>query len=381
MVLCAFAALAMSTTAAPRAQAATVMTDWTAVGGNTATGTLLGASVDLKVAAGYTGHVWDTPVSRTDETWTGFNGPDFSPSLTQSDEIQLSGFDASTRYTLTFGGEGIVNPTLLLGSLASSTQFTGMTATRPDGTIATTAVSVTKLSGATTFTASGSVVSGTPTGVPGPEYVWDSSGAVRLNSSDPVKSVTFTASRNYPAATEDGILLQVVARVDCADWTTPTPTSVSGKLLGSDVSLSGGPMTSAVNGNWTSFDGPDFTPSLPTSDMVEIGGATGRSYAIGFSATPRTPILLIGSLASSLGFPAALSVTKVDGPAGDFTVTGTTVTGKLKITDPGPEHVYDSSGTVRLGKLRTTGASTTSFSTTYTGPQPDGIPMQVCAQT
>jgi hypothetical protein len=54
------------------------------VSGNVATGTLLGASISLSGE-----HVFAPPVSNVAGTWPDWNGTDFTPPLTMSDEIQI----------------------------------------------------------------------------------------------------------------------------------------------------------------------------------------------------------------------------------------------------------------------------------------------------
>jgi hypothetical protein len=49
-----------------------------------ATGTLLGASISLSGE-----HVFAPPVSNVAGTWPDWNGTDFTPPLTMSDEIQI----------------------------------------------------------------------------------------------------------------------------------------------------------------------------------------------------------------------------------------------------------------------------------------------------
>ncbi len=140
LVLCGLATLGLSAGSSAQAHAAPPMlTDWTAVGSNTATGTLLGTSVSL---AGT--HVWNTPTSVLDGSWPYFAGPSFSPALSTSDQIQISG-GLGFSYTIRFGAP-MTNPILELGSLGSRIDF-------PTGT------RVTRLSGQSGFTVSGTTVS------------------------------------------------------------------------------------------------------------------------------------------------------------------------------------------------------------------------------
>jgi hypothetical protein len=184
--LCALAALAAGTCAAAQAQAApvSVAADWTSVSANTARGTVLGTSVSLSGT-----HVWNTPTSVLDGSWPYFAGPAFSPTLTKTDEIQISGAPGYS-YTIRFAAP-TTNPILELGSLASRIDFP--TTTR-----------LTRLSGESGFTVSGNSVSGTPTNTLGSSSLNDASGTIKLTGT--YTTITFTTTPNYTGP-EDGILV------------------------------------------------------------------------------------------------------------------------------------------------------------------------------
>lgn len=364
LALCALSMLAVGAVAAAHAQAAApATTDWTSVAANRAAGTLLGTTVTLSG-----GHVWDVPVSRTDGSWPYFSGPDFMPSLPSTDEIQISGGAApGYDYTLTFSTP-VTDPVIEIGSLASKLEFTNTTG-------------VTKLAGDSGFTTSPSTVTGTPRSTPGPEYVYDASGTIKLAGT--YTSIGFKATKLYPGGGEDGILVQVlVAQPTFTDWTAVASNAATGTLLGRTAGLSGTHVfdvpVSRIDGSWPNFSGPDFTPSLAMTDELQIGGGpapAGHSYTLSFSDWVTDPILQIGSLASKLVFANVGTISKLGTGDSGFTVDAKTVTGTLRNTTPGPEHVYDASGTIKLtGMYRSISFSATKL---YSGPGDDGIIVQV----
>jgi uncharacterized protein YkwD len=204
IVLCALAAILASALSAAQAKAATTATDWTAVSANTATGTLLGNSVSLSGS-----QVWNTPTSVLDGGWTAFSGPAFSPALPKSDMLQISGAPGAS-YTIRFGA-AVTDPTLHLGSLGSRITF-------PAGT------SVTKVSGETGFTVTGTTVSGTPSNTIGSSGNSDASGTIKIAGAH--SSITFTATPNYTGPA-DGILVQLLAGLapGCTGADTPITAS------------------------------------------------------------------------------------------------------------------------------------------------------------
>ena len=190
LALCALAASVAGAGATARAEAAApAITDWTAVSANTARGTLQGTSVSLSGT-----HVWDTPTSRVDGSWPYFAGPAFSPALPSTDEIQISGAPGYS-YTLRFGA-AVTDPILELGSLGSRIDF-------PAGT------RLTRLSGESGFTVTGTSVSGTPSNTIGSSGNSDASGTIKLSGS--FTSISFTTTPNYTGP-EDGILVQLVTQ-------------------------------------------------------------------------------------------------------------------------------------------------------------------------
>jgi hypothetical protein len=162
--------------------------DWTAINASTATGTLLGRPISLSGT-----HVFPTPVSVLDGSWPYFAGPDFSPPLAKTDVIQIAGFPGDA-YTLQFGAP-LTDPVLEIGSLASRLDFPSAT-------------QITRLSGDTGFSVSGSSVIGTPKDTTGADGVNDANGTVRLSGT--FQSLSFTATPLY-AGPEDGVLLQLGA--------------------------------------------------------------------------------------------------------------------------------------------------------------------------
>jgi hypothetical protein len=362
---------------------ATAATDWTSVGSNIAQGNLLGTGVRLRGT-----HVWDTPVSRVDESWTAFAGPasTFSPSLPATDEIQVSG-TSSAEYEIQFLAP-VTDPILEIGSLASKLTFTDLSGTLPSP-IAVTRLSGESQSGVRNFTVSGSSVSGTlNTGI-GTSGNSDASGTIKLTGT--FTTVKFTATKLYSAPAEDGIILQLVTQPRFTDWTSVGSNIAQGNLLGTGVRLRGTHVwdtpVSRVDESWTAFAGPasTFSPSLPATDEIQVSGTSSAEYEIQFLAPVTDPILEIGSLASKLTFtdlsgtlPSPIAVTRLSGESQsgvrNFTVSGSSVSGTLN-TGIGTSGNSDASGTIKL-----TGTFTTvKFTATklYSAPAEDGIILQL----
>jgi hypothetical protein len=156
---------------------------------------------------------------------------------------------------------------------------------------------------------------------------------------------------------------------DFTDWTSVS-TSASGTLNGAGVTLTGTgiqPAGSKTDGTSTVFNRSDFTPALPTADVVGFNAASGNSYQLQFGGPTTNPVLDVGSLGSTLHFPGGTSITRVSGDA-QLTVSGSDVVGAIETpTD-------DANGTVRLvGSFTSIGFTTTSIAST------DGAYLQVGA--
>ena len=161
--------------------------------------------------------------------------------------------------------------------------------------------------------------------------------------------------------------------VEFTDWTAVDANVATGTILGHSISLSGSnvvaPPASVVDGTSTVFNQPLFTPQLATSDVLYFGGLSGYSYTLAFGAPTRDPVLHVANLASTLGFPAGTSITKLSGED-SFTVSGSSVVGALAGSS-------DASGSVRLNGV----FESISFSATpvYAAPTEDGIYLHVGA--
>lgn len=167
---------------------------------------------------------------------------------------------------------------------------------------------------------------------------------------------------------------------DFTDWTAVSgaPAVATGTLHGQAVTLSGthvfAPPVSVVDGHWTFFSGPDFSPALPTTDVIQVGAAiTPESYTITFATPVTDPELEIGSLGSRLDFPTGTTINRITGQPG-FTVTGSTITGAPSTT-LGPDGINDSNGTVQLIGTYTT----ITFTATFAGSTEDGVILQIGA--
>lgn len=167
---------------------------------------------------------------------------------------------------------------------------------------------------------------------------------------------------------------------DFTDWTavSGSPAVATGTLHGQAVSLSGthvfAPPVSVVDGHWTFFAGPDFSPSLASTDVIQVGASLlTESYTLSFGAPVTDPELEIGSLGSRLEFPAGTVINRLSGQGG-FTVSGSTISGAPNSV-LGPDGVNDSSGSVQLIGTFTS----ISFTATFSGSTEDGVLLQVGA--
>ena len=159
-----------------------VFTDWTTVdtSANVAVGSLNSASV------AFTGS--DINFGVTDGSFTGFNFSFFDPPLATSDVVEFKADPSVFTYTISLSLP-LTNPRLHLASLGSALDFSG--------------ISLTKLSGQSTFVVSGSTVTGQVDA--GGSGFNDSNGTIQLNGT--FSSITFTAQA--PPAISDGIDMQL----------------------------------------------------------------------------------------------------------------------------------------------------------------------------
>ena len=159
-----------------------VFTDWTTVdtSANVAVGSLNSASV------AFTGS--DINFGVTDGSFTGFNFSFFDPPLATSDVVEFKADPSVFAYTISLSLP-LTNPRLHLASLGSTLDFSG--------------ISLTKLSGQSTFVVSGSTVTGQVDA--GGSGFNDSNGTIQLNGT--FSSITFTAQA--PPAISDGIDMQL----------------------------------------------------------------------------------------------------------------------------------------------------------------------------
>ena len=171
-----------------------------------------------------------------------------------------------------------------------------------------------------------------------------------------------------------------VTAQDFTDWTaiSGTPAVATGALHGQGVSLSGTHVfpvpVSRLDGTWPAFAGPDFSPPLASTDVIQIGATIAtQSYTLSFGAPVTDPELEIGSLGSRIDFQAGTVINRISGQPG-LTVSGSTITGAPNVT-LGPDGVNDSNGSVRLIGTFTS----ISFTTNFSGSTEDGILLQVGA--
>ena len=283
--------------AAARGSSPQEIADWTAVGANTATGTLLGQPISLSGT-----HVFDVPISRVDGSWPDFAGPDFTPPLVTTDVIQIGATVPAESYTFQFGS-AVSDPVLYVGSLGSRLDF-------PAGT------QITKISGDSGFTVSGSTVTGTPRSAVGPDGVNDANGTVQLAGT--FASISFSATY-VPISPEDGVLLQAGASAPPVTPPPPPPPP---------------PTTTTPPPSTTTTPPPPATPttpSPPTTPAAATVPVAGQTAA----ATVSGGVVLIKTGTTYQPLTGATSVpigSTIDARKG--TVTITTAADSLPAGDP-----------------------------------------------
>jgi len=131
--------------------------------------------------------------------------------------------------------------------------------------------------------------------------------------------------------------------------------TAGGTVLRISVSLSGTHVwnvpVSRVDGSWSYLVGPAFSPALPNSDVIQISGAPGAAYTIGFRAaagspvTVKDPVRHLGSLGSTLNFTTGAPTRLTS--ENNFRVVGSQVIGDPSNTIR-PSGNSDSSGSIRF---------------------------------
>jgi hypothetical protein len=138
---------------------------------------------------------------------------------------------------------------------------------------------------------------------------------------------------------------------DFVHWAAAQSNGASGVLHGAAVALVG-PMGTAfyLHDDYPGFNLPAFTPALPLTGMVELVGAAGHAFTLQFQSHILDPVFHLGSLASTLTFPAGTAVTRLSGSDG-FRVAGATISGETATPVAGPDGTLgpsDSCGSVLL---------------------------------
>ncbi len=133
-----------------------------------------------------------------------------------------------------------------------------------------------------------------------------------------------------------------------------------------------------LHDDYPNFSGPEFSPRLAATGMVEIAGAPGHVFTLTFGAPVRDPVLFLGSLGSVLALPAGTAVTRISGDQG-LHVSGATVTGTAAnppVLPDGSLGLSDSNGTVAISGLfpSLTFTLTPNFGD---GSGPDGVFLQL----
>ena len=197
------------------------------------------------------------------------------------------------QYTIHFGSP-TTNPVLELGSLGSRLDF-------PAGT------HLTRLSGDSGFSVSGSSVLGHAEQCDRAgrdqrlerhdQALWhvhlDHASRPHRSTPDQRTGSSSSSSSPRPSSPTGGRSRATPRRDPC--WAT-------------SVTLSGthvfGTPTSVLDGSWPYFGGPDYTPALPKSDMIQIGVTPGAQYTISFGTPTTDPVLDLGSLGRPTRLPS-----------------------------------------------------------------------------
>ncbi|MFI1502066.1 hypothetical protein [Streptomyces platensis] len=317
-----------------------VFADWKSRSGNVAAGSLDGATVQI------TGHLGTTIL---DGSAPVFSSPVFTPSLPASDMIEIVGEPENNEFTVNFPGAMVQDPVFHLGSLGSTLTF-------PAGTL------INRLSGDTEtstdprdFRVKANQVIGKAFQPP-PGEPTDSSGSVRLPGR--FSSIKFNVKPNFVGGSNmDGVALQIggtALQLPFTDWKSRSGNVAAGSLDGATVQITGHLGTTILDGSAPVFSSPVFTPSLPASDMIEIvGEPENNEFTVNFpGAMVQDPVFHLGSLGSTLTFPAGTLINRLSGDTEtstdprDFRVKANQVIGKA--FQPPPGEPTDSSGSVRL---------------------------------
>ena len=135
--------------------------------------------------------------------------------------------------------------------------------------------------------------------------------------------------RSLPLAALSVAAQAGAATPEFVDWTSINTTTdiAQGNIGAIDIILSGTPIQSGnVDGTSTIFSDSAFTPSLATSDDVELASYTIASlYTLSFSKSVSDPIFHIADLSTRVTFDGA-AVALVSGNS-CFTVSGNSIDG------------------------------------------------------
>ncbi|WP_141753569.1 hypothetical protein [Streptomyces agglomeratus] len=109
------------------------------------------------------------------------------------------------------------------------------------------------------------------------------------------------------------------------DWKSRNGNVAAGSLDGASAQIAGRLGTTILDGSAPVFSSPVFTPSLSTSDMIEIvGEPKNNEFTVNFpGAIVQDPVFHLGSLGSTLTFPAGTLVTRLSGDTGTSGGPGT----------------------------------------------------------
>jgi hypothetical protein len=151
------------------------------------------------------------------------------------------------------------------------------------------------------------------------------------------------------ALTVEPPLTQDLSAADFVHWTAATQDGATGTFLGAPVTLAG-PMGTAfyLHDDYPNFNYPVFTPQLAHTGMVELVGAQGHAFRLTFQRPVQDPVIMLGSLSSTLTLPPGTLVNKISGDP-DLVVAGNAITGQFAAGQPGG--LTDSNGTVRLSGI------------------------------
>lgn len=177
-----------------------------------------------------------------------------------------------------------------------------------------------------------------------------------------------------------GITHSIYAMPIFTDWTNVSSASATGNLGAVSVNFSSTTdtiLSPTVFEGFTGFSNPSiYNPAIASSEAIQFlgdKGTVGFDYTVEFGSQVENPIIYLASLASTLTFNPAVSLTKISGED-TFTVSGNTVVGVLEESNPSEK--TDANGIFQLNGI----FDSFGFNAIWNFPaasQDDGIMIQI----